>query len=37
MESNKRMGEIEEAYLECAKHLLDECKWLSKMLKEGEE
>jgi len=37
MESNKRMGEIEEAYLECAKHLLDECKWLGKMLKEGEE
>ena len=37
MESNKRMGEIEEAYLECAEHLLDECEWLGKMLKEGEE
>jgi hypothetical protein len=37
IESNKRMDEVAEAYLECAKHLLDECTWLIKILKESEE
>jgi len=37
IESNKRMSEIEEAYLEYAKHLLDDHEWLVKMLEEVEE
>jgi hypothetical protein len=36
IKSNKRMDEIEEAYLEYAKHLLDDCEWLVKMLKVEE-